>query len=99
MKRGEIEPRFHRDIQIPETPNGMLLVKFHGRPAFIPEEKEDESLFRGTPFTVGQAKALAELERQRQLNEILRHPDDYHYPVQYVVCRVAESMGLAEQER
>lgn len=74
-----IGPRFHRDAKIPEVPKGMVLVKFHGEPALIPVKEEGEPMFGKTSFTVGQAAALIELERQRWIRAMLEDFDQTIY--------------------
>lgn len=61
-------PRFHRDIKITPTPEGMVLVKFHGKPAFIPAKEEGELMYN-RDFTARQADALIEFEHRRLSRE------------------------------
>ena len=56
---------FHRDTILPEVPEGMALVKFHGEPAVIPGQKDGDVLFGKTPFTEVQIEALQQLELHR----------------------------------
>jgi hypothetical protein len=56
---------FHRDAVLPEVPDGMALVKFHGEPAVIPGQKDGDEVYGKTQFTEGQIYALYDLEVQR----------------------------------
>lgn len=58
-------PRFHAKEVVSPTPEGMILVKFHGKPAFIPELQEGEEMFGNSPFTVRQVEVLTQLEQER----------------------------------
>lgn len=58
-------PRFHAKEIVPSTPEGMILVKFHGKPAFIPELREGEEMFGNSPFTARQVEVLTQLEQER----------------------------------
>lgn len=81
-------PRFHHKAVIPDVPEGMQLVKFHGEPALIPAQQEGDEMFGKSRFTVKQFDALMELEGKRKRRALLENLDQYPYPVQYVVGRI-----------
>lgn len=59
---------FHRDTILPEVPDGMALIKFHGEPAVIPGQRDGDELHGKTQFTEGQIHALFDLEEHRIAN-------------------------------
>lgn len=83
--------RFHPKTVVPEVPEGMKLVKFHGAPALIPAEEEGDIRFGNSQFTERQVNALIELESRRRMREVLENLDELIYPAQYVVCRIFEA--------
>ena len=58
-------PRFHAKTEILPVPEGMLLVKFHGEPALIPQVENGDIMYGKSQFTERQVKALLTLEHQR----------------------------------
>lgn len=71
IKKG---PRFSKGTIIPEVPEGMELVKFHGKPALIPTKEKGEPIL-GDPesgFTIRQFDALVKLEEERRRTERIR---------------------------
>ncbi len=57
-------PRFHPQTELPTVGEGQILVKFHGRPAVIPDGLGEEKVGRSR-FTRTQASALQTLENER----------------------------------
>ncbi len=88
MTEGNFEkPRFHPRTIVPEVPEGMILVKFHGEPALIPSRGEDELMFGKSGFTLRQVEALVDLEQKRKRRKLLDNLDALPYPEQYAICR------------
>ena len=52
-------------LPIPEIPDGMIGVRFHGRLAMIPQRTEGEGFVGKTGFTQRQIVALYSLDRKR----------------------------------
>ena len=67
LQKENDRPRFHPKAVIPEVPQGMVLVKFHGEPALIPEMERGEKVVGNTRFTLRQIDALGQLELKRRL--------------------------------
>lgn len=59
-------PRFHNKVAIPEVPEQMVLVKFHGKPVLLPEQDEGESLIGNTSLTRRQILILGEYDIERR---------------------------------
>lgn len=55
-------PRFGPFVEIPQTPEGMVLHKFYGRPVFLTAREDDELLVGKTPYTERQLRELQKLK-------------------------------------
>lgn len=64
-------PRFHNKTVVPDIPEGLKLVKYHGRPAVVPESLPGENTVGPSGLTRRQIQALAFLKRSEavKLNE------------------------------
>jgi hypothetical protein len=58
-------PRFHNKAVVPEVPEGMQLVKFHGEPALIRARKPGDPIYGNSRNTITEAEDLKKLERER----------------------------------
>lgn len=61
-------PRFGKKVELPEVPEGMMLIKFHGEPKVISQAQPGEPMYRNSRFTVRQIDDLIGLEQKRLEN-------------------------------
>lgn len=69
------EQKIFLNVDIPRIPDNMMVVRIHGKLAFIPKREEGEELFQRTPFTERQANALRALAFEFRQSKISERPD------------------------